>query len=557
MPVWSHRIILDGVNVTDRTLLGASAEETENASALCDFVYLPTSGAQDPDGLHLVTVDVDVDVGAGWQAMFSGRVIRAEWEQKSRRYTIRASNRMQEHFRALGTNQAVLAALPGAVYSDALFGEPDDDLWIYAQKCMETIEKDVYIDRSGTLTLVDWAAKGAADEQLDESLVHNHGAFDLARPDADDVINEVIVTYEYRVSRQKVRKHVLTWNAWRNNVSINNWCEYAVGPQTAYHFPLPKLSLVENTMLGGSWDVPAGVRYGVQPASDSNLCGGLLPAWINPEVEGAEVLVTSAGVDGYSAFHQPLRETYTLTISALASQSYYGATVTDAKSGSSDVKRDESWPPQESQPQPTWNIDSIGDSYQDQEDETRRANDLTCGYQWARWRIFGSNRGISLTVNTDLSPHLTQGLTVSISAYGLQAKGKVRRLLHVLDAGDGNPHTQVTIALSRGAGGSDDPFSVPARPDTSDVGYPASADAQSYNTYVGGWLGAAPAPVPDTRLGWITQCDGTKQDPAAEQYGSVFNVEWPEIEDEAAGERLEPVPSIFEISVPQDDLVMP
>lgn len=549
MTDWTHRVILDGTDITERSALGVMVDEGEGASTLCDFVYWPASGVQAPDGLHLNPVVIDVSIsGGGWQTLFTGNVIRPEWDQRSRRYRIRASNRIQAYFKKLGTEAAVRAALPGCVYSEALFGEPRDDLWEYAQKCMETLEQDVHIDRSGALEIIDWAAKGTPDHAITAAEVHNNGAFSIERADADQLINQVLIEYQYRLNRHKVRSHRVSWSAWNNNAGIDSWCEWVIG--SAYQFALPFVSLAESVLLDSSWHAPGGLEFSTHPETGANLCATPGWVWINPDPESGDFAVTFAAATGYRAFGQTITETYVLTVNAAAAQGHYGTVVLDRRTGAKQVDDDPNWPPQVAQPQPGWSVDAIGDSYDDQGDEPIRTDDLQAGYQWAGWRIRGALRATSLRFRTDLRPDITLADTLSVTCFGATlAAGKVRSLRHVLDAA---PYTEVSVAVSRGNGGNTDAWSVPARPDTS-PGYAAPPSVTFLNTYVGGFPGV-PAQDPDW-MGWTTNANGLEYGPD-EYYDSVFRVEWPEIEQAAVDEFEASQPTTQEIAVPMDSLVL-
>jgi hypothetical protein len=428
-----------------------------------------------------------------------------------------------------------------------LFGEPPEDLWEYAQLCMQTIEKDVHLDRTGSLTLVDWAAAGSPDHTLDGDDVHNNGAFAFDRPDADELINQVIVTYEYRVQRFKVRDHSISWSAWNNNTTISSWCEWAIGELTRYQFYLPNREIVEGPLTGGTWHVPGPISFNGHPPSGSNYCGVTGWVWVNNDFNQ----VTYAQSTGYRAFTQSIWETYTITVSADNAQTLYGETVTETRGASRDVDSDPSWPPETALPQTGWSTDAIGDSYEDQDDESARANDLDTIYYYARARIRGAQRGHLLTVQTDLRPGITLDDTVRVNTYGIDATGKVARLRYVLNAA---PHTAVTLAISRGNGGSTDEWLAPSRPNSS-PGYTPPASSQSLTTYVGNWSGATEAPDPETRLGWITNVFGTAAD-GTNEYTSAFRVEWPEVEEEAVEELTPTDATEWEVSVAHDDLTV-
>lgn len=557
MATWAHEILLDGVDITERTASGATVDEGENVSHVSDIRYYPVTGIQDPDGLIGKTVKLSVDVGAGLQTIFSGAVIRAEWDQKQRLYRLRASNRIQEHFRAMDTHAAVLAAISGGVYSEALFGEPPDDLWEYAQQIEETVESDIHIDRTGALVQIPWSAKGTPDHVLAGAKVHNAGAFTLRRPDLDQTINRVVIEYQYRVTRHKTRAHSVGWSAWRNNTGIVDFCSWLVGASSREQFIMPTIGVVEPRMLGASWSAPAGVKYSTFPDSGYDICGA---GSIWNRLDESHVLTASS--TGYLSFSQPITETYTLTVEGVAAQGVYGTTVTDSRSGSAAIESDPAWPPSKAAaPDPAWSTDSIGDAYEDQDDEVRRSNDLQAGYQWAARRIRGSQRATSLVIRTDIDPTITLADTVEAQSYGLRAVGKVRQLRHILDSA--SPYLELTVALSRGGGGTTTPWVVPARPDTSDPGYPAPPSSTTLNTHVGGWPGADTQPVPEDRFGWITNVGSYICSPPGDPcpdpdqyYDSSFRVEWPEIEDEAAVERPVSEPSSWELSIDHDALEM-
>lgn len=542
--------MLNSVDITTFTALGATIEESENASHLCDFVYYPAAGVQDSDDLNLKPLQIDVDVGAGWETIFQGEVHRHTWDQKTRAYSIRGSTHIQQYFRNLGDNAAVLAVLPGAVYSDAVFGEPPDDLWEYAQLCMSTIEKDVHLDRSGALVLIDWAAKGTADHVLNGDDVHHEGDFRLDRLDADELINQVIFEYQYRVQRKKIRTHKITWSAWRNSTPVDSWCDWIVGPISGLQFGLPNKSMVEGALTGGSWNIPESIDYSTHRASDAGLCG-LGFVWVNPNPGEYDFQVITASATGYRAFTQSIWEKYTITVNANAAQALYGSVISERKQAAKDVELTEEWPPENAYPEDTWSVDVIGDSYEDAEEETERLNDLACVYQWATWRIRGAQRSHALNIRTDLRPDISLADTVSISSYGLTAKGKVTSIKYTLSAA---PYATLGVAVSRGAGGSTDPWTVPARPPSAPT-HPAPDPQQDLLTHVGNWNEADPIPDPDERLGLITNVVGAGQD-GTNPYEPAFRVEWPEVEEDAIAEVEPAAPSTWEISVNHDTLTI-
>jgi hypothetical protein len=222
MPSYAYRITLGGVDITARVRLGSeSVDLTENAAGLMDCTYRPESGTQDADGPMFVVLTLEANLAGAWVTLFSGAVIRATWDPKTRAYALRASTRMQEHFRAMASHDAVLAALPGAIYSNAVFGEPPDDLWDYAELLMSTREYAYWIGTDGTLQSAAWIAKETPDEILAADDVDSAGAFAYERADAETLTNQVIVEMDYQVQRKKVRSHSMSWDG--PDSSICTW----------------------------------------------------------------------------------------------------------------------------------------------------------------------------------------------------------------------------------------------------------------------------------------------------------------------------------------------
>ena len=131
------------------------------------------------------------------------------------------------------------------------------------------------------------------------------------------------------------------------------------------------------------------------------------------------------------------------------------------------------------------------------------------------------------------------------------------------------PRTEITLAVSRGKGGTESGWAIPDRPDTSDPvtywewhptdpvdPYPVPDGSTVLPTHVGKIIGATAEPDPDERVGWITNCekgDGI-YDPFGEEYTVHFAVEWPEVEQWASAGIEIDVASTWEIAVPENTL---
>jgi hypothetical protein len=276
--------------------------------------------------------------------------------------------------------------------------------------------------------------------------------------------------------------------------------------------------------------------------------------------------VWAASAVGYIALTGQVTERYALTIRAEAHIAATGETVTLNRSGSLSVPGSE-WPTDapSAATYAGWATDTAGDHYADDADETARTAMLNCAYAWGAARIREGHRANSLTCQTRLRIDLDLSSTVQVSAYGV-ASGplKVRRIRHTMMP----PRTELTLAVSRGKGGTSDAWAAPARPDSSDPvtyweahptdpvdPYPMPDASTNLPTHVGKVIGADPEPDPDERIGLITNSQGGNNYHASgEAYSFHFAVEWPEVEEWAsAGVEIDAA-STWEIAVAEDSL---
>jgi hypothetical protein len=587
MPAWAYRIKLDTVDITARVEHGSeSMELTENASGLMDCTYRPASGTQDPDGPVFGTLTLEVSIAGGaYVLLFSGAVIRATWDPKTRTYALRASTRIQEHFRALGDHAAVDAALPGSLYSNAVFGDPPDDLWDYAELCMSSTEKAYWIGTDGNLASADWAAKGTADVALSAADVDSQGSFSYDRADAETLTNQVILELDYQTQRKKVRSHTVSWTGPHTNI-----CDWLKAESPTYQWRMPWTTDVDVIGSASAWNIPRGVQtdgpvpdgagsvaddetddqeenasYTYPWGGSTGNCPGGGEAVIIWRSVGNSWPVWAASAVGYVAMTGQVIDRYQITVEAAAHIAAFGETVTVNRTGSHEVEATE-WPPDapDGSTATGWAQDTAGDYYEDDEDETERALMLDCAYAWACNQIRGGQRANNLVCRAKLRTDITLASSVSVSAYGVVSGPlKVRTIKYTMDP----PRTELTLAVSRGQGGTTDTWATPARPDSTDpvtyweaeeeTDYPLSETTTILPTYVGLLVDSDPAPDPDERLGLVTNATkGADYKYDGEEYEFHFAVEWPEVESQAsAGVELDAISS-WEIAVANDSLTI-
>lgn len=579
VPVPPFRILLAGADITGRVDIGSvSVDLTENESALMDCTLRAVAGTQDPDGPTFGALALDVDLtGAGWVRVFAGLVISSEPDDRRNLYRIRASTRMQEHFRAMETPEAVAAVLPSCTWSPAVFGDAPDDLWALAQDMMSTDPADYHLTTAGTLERTAWAAKVTADVAL--SSAHIEAEADLVRSmaPADDQINTVNLAFDYGVTRWKVRSHTVVLDVLGQMGGMTPCTWFRGSSETYGVVDLPWRAEVDSVMQGGAWTVPAGVAYTspvdvskvgdmdtqfVQECGGDRLGGGIVYSNLSP----TDYPIFTASAVGYRANQCTVTERYEITLTAAAHLAATGATVTMARTGSCTAKAPDGWPPTAAGPQAGWDTDTAGDDYQDQEDEVARLAMLATAYAWGRCRILEGQRAHRLICTTRIQPALTTAQSVSVACWGVTTGPlKVAAVRHTLSP----LRTTITLAISRGRGGTDTAWTIPARPDTSDPvtyweaidganTYPEWDDTLELPVHVGSRPAADVNPDPDERGGFLTNArlfPGFSGDPD-KIYPEEIRVTRPEIEARASATLDVTVELGLNIAVPNDSLAV-
>ena len=591
MAGWTYRIKLAGVDITSRVRHGSELVEiTENASGLMDCEYRPTSGVQSPTSHMLEELTLEVNIAsAGWVKLFGGRVIRAPWNPKTKTYALRASTRMQDYFNALDSHAAVLAELPGTLYSDALFGDPPDDLWKYAELCMSTVPTAYWIDVNGALASAPWSTNDpeayppTADITLAAGDVDGEGAFSYERADAETLTNQVVIELDYSVQRKKIRSHTLSWVG--PHVDLCDWWE---GISPSYQWRMPWSGDVEVMASASGWNVPLGVRSEgpVQDGAGTVIAEGsddqeenasVTFSWRHDCNKGSDAFLTfrsvgsswpvwAASADGYAAITGQVIDKYKLTVRDYSSVAEVGPVAVVRRSGSLSVEPTE-WPPAAPDLSAVdgWDgVDTAGDYYADDDDEGERVNMLNCAWQWGRTKIKAAARANRLTCRAKLRTDVTLATWVSISAYGITSEAlKVAGIKYTMDP----PRTELTLAVSLSASESYtfETWATPVRPDSSDPvtywetkksePYPMPESLTILQTHVGRHTTSEPAPDPDERTGLITNAQkGASYDPDGEEYDFGFRCTWPGIEEEASAGVELPQETTVDVWVPYDDL---
>lgn len=556
-----HTVILDGVNITARCLDSISTDVAESGAATATFTYSPTTTPLLPTELIRKAVTID------WngERIFTGQVAEATWDLYERVYEVTCSDLLQETFETM-TDAQILAALPGSVYSIALFGEREDG-WRFALDALSTITSEVHLTRGGILEVSSWAAKSTPDRTYTAGQILNGGAYDLELAKARDIVTQRKVKFGFRVNRWKVRDHGF---GWYGIASPNAWCDWV---QNA-GWDVPDAATIRAAAQGTGWPVKGTIRFQGHPATGVQ-CGGTVN-WIN-DIETDQAV--AANWTGQRHWAQTVNETYDIEMNCTAAQVTFGLVSQEDEYASEILSDDTGFESGLPNVGDGWPTDSLGDRFEDQTDETQRQNDLLAGMGVSITYIWHALRQNFVTVEIPIEPTLSLDDTVRITTPDIDAQGKVFRFGH--EVGTEVATTRMTLAISRGGGGSSDPVVVPGRPDSSPV-HAAPPSSTTLDTYVGGcsdsppyddtwegWSTIVPQEVttlredPDRPGEWIEivetrpACSVPAENPSASQlYPLRFQVKGPDIEDEARNDVDALSNTTLEVAVPEDLLVL-
>lgn len=546
---WSLHVTLDAVDITDKLIAGPVVESGESQSGLADIQFMPGVVEE----FRGQTLAISIDTGTGLRTIHSARVITSQADVLTGEYRLQSSTELQEHFRAMADEAAVLAALPGAIYSDAVFGA-NEDRWKWTQDALSTIPAECHLTVAGTLEVTDWTAKATADHILTGADIHNIDANAYEERAGDDQVNSIVIEYGYGYEQWKSREHTYSYDLSYNNPTNQlDWCDWytALGQDA---FDLPMVDTVRSAIAGTGWAVSYEEYKGHPEAAN---CGG--STWdLGAEKSIEEGRVTNATARLFKNFTQPIGEDYTITVQSSASIARYG-TVTRTRSYGRDIPADGDTFNDDSGFQSGWSVDNIGDSYENQDDEVTRLADIQCAIQAAAVTEWERHRNW-LTVAVDISHEITLADTVELAGVvlrsgTLEAKGKVANVKYLLDKD--KPRLELKLAITRGGGGTGDTLTPPASPPIDQVHTAPPSSSQLLN-HVGYRIDSPDyGTVGETWTGWIINSKGVfipPNVPTEEQTYPVneFRVGTVGIEDEAVNELAVTATATYNVAIPDD-----
>lgn len=532
---------------------GVTINAKVKAARTCSYAYtIAGDGPVDLTSLVGATVVVTLDVGAGVETIFTGRVNRTPtYDTNTRTVAIEATDGWQAFVN--GKTLAELEALiSNGTYREDLDGPRVSGLQ-QTIALLSTTPEDAFLNRSGVFTVTHLLPNGAGSEDgtVDASTI-NGVTPRLA--DADELINTVAVTYEHTFDRRVWWRTGFTWAGVEAN-----WCEwYTTAPSSGGAYELPTRDEILSAAAGTGWTVLGGISMGGHPenfgpGTASFPCGEGI-GWILSDYFLTEA--TSASWDAGKTYGVEGRETLTLTVSAASSESAYGEHpgelrfVADTEYAIDAVDSDDN----PTEPEGFTSYGAGGtQSYSDEMDATQRADNIAAALAKAQVQILETHCRNTVSWTQLADPRLDLGQTWVVDHPLSTCRGVVSELRHQISAQQAL--TQATVKAYIGGGGTDDTLTAPAFAPPEPV---ESAPPETIiDTRVGNALNSAPFdPAWTESSNWVTNATGWIcsppgcPDPEQIYYQIGLYVKGPDISDAARAAIEHAGAASYAVSIP-------
>lgn len=538
---WRLRVELAGVDISARLTSRISIDREEGAARVVKLTLLPMPGLLDLDvltgkPLRIYRQRLEGGLVAAEQLRFYGETLRPGLDAFTKMISLTASCELQNRIEQKSIEE-IAALMPGSFWAVAVFGELESH-WQYCQDRCSTVPGNLDCAPDGSIRFTQWVASSIPHYSFGPSEVID-GSLTVEPADAGQLVNQIEVTLEYRYTRLRHRPYTVSWNH-----PTDSFC-----PWLAQSTELPTESMLLEAIEQGGWSLVGTPQKVTLPPSMPNPCGSG-GAWINTYTADPHLL--SFAVSLAQRTSQTLTEIYKLTLNATGSIAAF-TLQTGRERYSDEVEFDAgSWEdlPATSEPAGAL-VDDSGDMVIDKDEAGRRENALLTALHCEEVRILASHRQTRVTFQTPITDAVYDtNHTVRLESLGIQAQGKIARVMEVWDIDQGSEVATLELAISRGgATVAADYLSSPARP-AFDFG-PPPAHSAVLATQLGGLMTSPPFDEElDCFSGNYSWSAG-----GAEMYPRRLQLTTPDIEgshrDPAEGETV----AAYQINIPTDLLI--
>jgi len=436
---WTVGITLGGVDISAR-LTGAIRIDAEEAAArTAEFAFFPASGELDPADLLSAQVVINlirvIDAVQVPTRIFTGVVEIANFDPVAGLIILSCHDDLKNKLSALSIDQidALTYNSLALDYSPGALGAAAADRWDYAQARMECVSGALDAGVYGQLRSTSFAGSAswgtfAAADIFDASI-----SIDL--PQRSDIINKVIIDFEYRQHRCRERHAYIAWA----NTIIGGTDSLASGYQS------PSIDAVKSAVEGVDWEpISASYNYGYQYVKTSAPSGQVENGdwWYVGTQTACGSMVAELG----QRHAQPFTEQYEITVTCASSAQTFGYREKELRGA---VSTD--WDPGEWERD--WTIttpDATTEEvdYAGTQDRTIADEAIKTLCMMAQRQILQSHRTCRVNFDIPCLPEIDLIHYASIDTDSIDASGKIARIQHLIDIDAGSAKTTLTLAVN-------------------------------------------------------------------------------------------------------------
>ncbi|WP_052659178.1 hypothetical protein [Pseudomonas sp. LFM046] len=477
--IWTARLLLNGVDVTDLLTGGVRIEREEGARCLADFNLLLDAGPVNPAEYTGQSVELYYRdwVGGAWreELCFKGWVIKPDFTLQTSVLACECSDRQQEVVEAMDV-AAIDAQVAGLWSADVFEPVEGRSRWDYAMERMSTRPASLQCSVDGALQVTPWAASAPAFVIPAGAVLD--GSLEWVPVELNDRINVVEVAADYRFIRLRERHQDFFWEhpAVAGVTIIDGFC-LTWGRED--NTEVPDIGMVERGSSDAGYQaILSSANWGRVPETGSGALCAPPFGWTNPYPD----LLLSASWTSAMRWSQRVTEQYTLRVEAPASVAQAGEVISRERIAlETESDREAEFEGAEfTEPESDAVEDALGDWVVDLRENDRRAAALSCGLAMATTSILGAHRGnrfaFQLPTSDTFGIRLEHTLHVQDEILGrsVQCRAKVFSIIHEWDFDSGSALTSIQLAVSQGGGTVTDPLTLPAIPPSTPPGSPPS-----------------------------------------------------------------------------------
>lgn len=443
---WQLLIKLNDVDISNRILDNITIEAEEDTARVAEFTISSyTYGAISLSSLigKSVTIDyISIIPSLDPVRIFTGVVDYPEYDIKTKTTHLRCTDDMQK--KALDYMNKTTGDFWNntstniAIYEDTVSGAYDkkkgsEQLDISRSTLLKTID----LNRFGTFIATPFEPKTTPDYTFYESnIIYN--SLSVAFSTRQQIKNQINLKLDYRYNRLKQSNFLYYWQHPGVCYSLTTGVGY------------PSLEMVKQASNSTGFKL-AGLTTNPPPPPGFYVCGGTDTAWIiGPELR--QSLVGESTIILSKRYAQQVTDKYDIVIKSTASVENLGSLPDNVslslESNSFNLNEwlsNYNYAPNLNTPE----AELIHDTKDFNVTIDQVNNGLKALILKAKRDIVNSHRSNYVQFTTPIIPEIDREHTVLINTTDVQAKGKIKHILHTFETQSGKAMSQIKVALSR------------------------------------------------------------------------------------------------------------